>query len=300
MIADLFDPPLEYVCLEEGIIFQRDGDKLAGICPFHEDDDPSFALWNYGGRDFVGCWACGFGPTDGLGLIRKAHDCTFETALIISRRYARAAQAAQWVSTPLPKIEKQTYMMKDFVAEATRALTTAPAAALEFLEARGLADRTQWLLREFRFGGDEKWIVVPHYSRNGKHVTALKYREGAGQLLTMAGGTLAFLYGAWRDTGQPYVVLAEGESDTWRLAAFFATDERVLVLGLPSGAKAPKLHWLEQIGSRRLLILFDGDDAGRRAAAQWQEARPDARVVDPGDGLDASKLSDEQLRELTA
>lgn len=298
-LADLFDPPLEFVCLEEGIVLERSGDKLVGVCPFHADSEPSFALWNYGGRDFVGCWACGFGPTDGLGLIRMAHDCPFETALIISRRYARAALEAKWVSTALPQSEKQV-MLKDFTAEAHRALSTFPEAARGFLMGRGLDMHTEWLLQEFRFGGDGKWIVVPHYSKSGKFVTAIKYREGTGLLKTMDGGTLSFLYGCWRDTGQPYVVLAEGESDTWRLAAFYSNDPRVLVLGLPSGAKAPKLHWLAELEGRRLLVLFDGDDAGRRAAAQWQEARPDARVVDPGDGLDASKLSDKQLRELTA
>jgi len=267
-----------------------------GLCPFHDDEDPSFAVWVYNDREFCGCWACGFGPTDAIGFIRKLHGVDFKSSLVIIRRHARAMPEG-WKSTALPSTTVRDGA-RSFKSEADKSLTDDPSAAREFLERRGLGELDEWLMERYRFGGDSKYVVVPHYTPSGQHVTALKYRELDGQLLTMKDGTLAFLYGCWLDEHQPFVVLAEGESDCWRLAAYFRDDPRVLVMGLPSGAKGPKIQWLRVLEGRRLLLFFDGDEAGRKAAAEWKAERPDAVNIDPGDGMDACKLTDERIRDL--
>jgi hypothetical protein len=88
----------------------------------------------------------------------------------------------------------------------------------------------------------------------------------------VAGGQLSALYGEWRDRGNRQVILVEGESDVW-LAAWRTRDEDVDVLGLPSGASAkPRREWVEQMAGREVTIMFDADEAGRRAAATWASA----------------------------
>lgn len=291
---ELFDPPIEYVAEEEGIVLQRDGQKLVGICPLHPDSDPSFAVWRYNDRDFCGCWACGFGPTDAIGLIRAIRGCDYASALVIMRRYSRSLPE-DWKPTKLQSSSVRD-ASRDFRAETDKSLQGDSSAAIAFLESRGLGEHEEWLRAEFGFGGDAKYVVVPHYTPSKKHVTGLKYRELGGKLLTMEGGTLAFLYGAWRDGDErTHVVLAEGESDCWRLAAYFRADARVIVLGLPHGACAPKPHWLAAIGDRPLLIFFDGDDTGREHAREWLRASPSGRMVMTPDGQDACTLSDEEI-----
>ena len=299
-LGDLIDAPLEFVVVSEGVALSRDGDKLIGICPFHDDDDPSFAVWNYGGRDFCGCWACGFGPTDAIGFLREKRGVDYPTALVYANRYSREALGLNWQSTALPVREKQV-QAHDFTEELKQSRQGMPEAAKHFLMNRGLSvTDAQWVIDEFQLGGDEKYIVVPHLTPSGRHVTAIKYRVGGAKLMTMDDGTLAFLYGCWRDTGQPYVLLCEGESDTWRVAAFWRHDPRVLVLGLPSGAKGPRDSWLLAIGGRRLGVLFDADEAGYRATTAWLEARDGTADLTAKlqSGLDASKLDDHKMCEL--
>lgn len=294
-ITDLFDPPLQFVLEHEGVLLERYDNKFIGLCPFHEDSEPSFALWRYNDRDFCGCWACGFGPTDAIGFIRRMHGVAFSESLVIIKRIGRE-MPDDWQ----PTILKSTSVKdgsKNFVAEANLALSYDPTYAREFLTERGFSEQdTTWVLNTYRFGGDEKYIVVPHYTPSGRQVTGIKSRVRGEGLITMGGGTLAFLYGCWLDRGQSFVVICEGESDAWRVAKFYRHDARVLVLSLPSGAKGPKEPWLKTLEGRRLMILFDGDAPGRAAAEEWRRARLDAKIVDPGEGLDASELTDDDLR----
>lgn len=292
-------PPLEWVVTASGVDLERDDNKLIGLCPFHEDSDPSFAVWRYNDRDFCGCWACGFGPTDGIGFIRRMHGVAFSESLVILRRIAKQMpedfRIVELASTSVRD------GARDYSPEVEKALTNDPAAAREFLELRGLGEHDEWLMERYGFGGDHKYIVVPHYTPSGRHVTGIKYRELGGDLLSMGGATLSFLYGCQNDEGQPFVVICEGESDTWRVACFFRNDPRVLVLGMPSGAKGPKAQWLRVLEGRKLLLILDQDDTGRRVAAEWREARPDARILfPPNENDDASDLSDPDLEELLA
>jgi hypothetical protein len=296
-IEDLIAPDLEWVVTSEGVVLERDGDRLIGNCPLHEDNDPSFALWKREGRDWVGCWACGFGPTDDIGFIMAVRQVDYKTAVLLRRRHAQR-QPANWESTALPARDRSRGQFSDFGPEYRATLGTYPGAAYEFLGRRGwLTAEADETIEQFRLSGDDKWIVVPHYTPSGDFVTALKSRTVDGELRTLKEGVLAFLYGCWRDEGQPYVVLAEGESDTWRLTRYWRHRDDTIVLGLPAGAKPPRPSWLSFIGERKLLLLFDGDEAGRRAVGQWKEAR-ECRSVDPGDKRDASKLSDFELDSL--
>lgn len=298
-IQELFDPPLQFVLEHENVLLERYDNKFIGLCPFHDDSEPSFALWRYNDRDFVGCWACGFGPTDAIGFIRRLHGVTFAESLVIIRRIGKA-MPDDWSATILKSTSVKDGS-RDFSAEAREALSYEPGYARQFLAERGFTTSdTDWVLDRYRIGGDEKYLVVPHYTPSGRHVTGIKTRVEDERLDTLGGGTLSFLYGCWLDEGQPYVVLTEGESDCWRMAAYYRHDARILVLSLPSGAKGPKPPWLKTLEGRRLLIIFDGDKPGRDAAEAWRRERLDARIVDPGEGLDASDLTDDDLRRLLA
>lgn len=54
------------------------GKVLVGVCPFHQDDTPSFTIYPETNTFF--CFGCRENG-DGIKLYQKLHDCSFKDAL---------------------------------------------------------------------------------------------------------------------------------------------------------------------------------------------------------------------------
>lgn len=266
--------PLEYVVLQSGVELVREDDRLKGLCPFHDDQNPSFAVWaqeTTAGTviDRCGCWVCDFKTGDVYDYIRRWQSVGFTDAVKIAFQLLQQFDAEEnWVPSPLETSSNVNEI--DYLAvtrEAFEASKYNANAINAFIQQKKLNIPTDWLREEFRIGVlDEMTLVIPHIA-NGE-VTGYKKREGARHPYAAPGSKLTELYGAWRDTGKKKVLLTEGESDTWCAAWEFKGEYDVL--GLPSGAnQQPREEWIARLADRDVTICFDGDNAGRDAARMW-------------------------------
>lgn len=266
--------PLEYVVQQSGVQLFRDADRLRGLCPFHDDTEPSFAVWtqetNTGVMvDRCGCFACDFGTGDIFDYIKRWKEVQFAEALKIAYQlFLQFEQEEEWVASELEiyhKVGQIDYL--SITRDAFAAARLNMNAINAFINQKRLKLPAEWLHEEFRVGIlDDSTIVIPHI-HNGE-VTGYKKRDGARHPYAAAGSKLSELYGAWRDTGNTKVILTEGESDTW--AAAWEFRDEYDVFGLPSGAQQhPYPEWVERLKDRDVTLLFDGDQAGRDAARKW-------------------------------
>lgn len=270
-----------------GVELRPEGERLVGLCPFHDDNAPSFAVWRLDdGAELCGCWACDFRPGDVFDFIQRFNKISFPKAVQTVADYVRdglpeaPAIPTRDPDAPLPDLSG--------IVNTARNRDLGPLHML--LTSRGIQAPAEWLAAEFRLGvGERGEIVIPHYSREDE-LRGAKWRTDETKPMSFTGSRLDSLYGAWRDRGQPRVVLCEGESDTWAVAYALRTED-TLVLGLPSGVAArPKDEWLDQLSDREVVLLFDADDAGRRGLATWVAAlqsRADILLASLPEGDDA-------------
>lgn len=293
--------PAEYVVSEAGVVLEpRTDGRLVGVCPFHLDENPSFAIF---GDDLqrIGCWSCDFGNGDVFDFIQRWKACSFREAVAEAVRLLHQFESldGQWQPTPPPPTRQ---ILPEELAERARAAWTLAESDLtaiqHLLVAKGIdLHRAQWLHEEFNVGIlDDVTVVIPHLVEDdrGRRLTAYKTRTALTHPYASAGSRFEDLYGSWRDRRRAQVILCEGESDTWRCALEFPDHD---VFGLPAGAnQPPKGEWVARFKDREVTIIFDADTPGRKAAKRWYEAlrvtARSVRIVSLEDGADACSTSD--------
>lgn len=272
--------PLEYVAEQYGLLLEKRGDRLVGLCPFHDDHDPSFAIWKQeigDGReiDRCGCYSCDFGTGDVFDFIMASRDYDFSFAYKEGiALYEQFQSEPDWEPTHIERglklVDPETY--HNVAEEAYRTADRNMSAIASFLSQKDLPIDPDWLHREFRIGAlDQNTIVIPHF--DGDKATGYKTRFGIAQPYAASSSKFVNLYGIWRNSrnkGVP-VILCEGETDTWLTAYRFRN--RYDVFGLPTGAnQPPPAAALEALKGRDVTLLFDGDKAGRLALRNWWNA----------------------------
>ena len=287
---------LEWVCQEANVYLERHEDgRLVGLCPFHLDESPSFAIF---GEDHerCGCWSCDFQTGDVLDFIARWRDLNFKETVVEAIRLLRELESQDWVPAEPPP---RTQVDPEALAVAARqawlhARDLGTHAIVSLLVAKGLPIPASWLWEEFNVGviGQDA-VVIPHLVLDDTgvaHVTGYKTRWGVNHPYGAQGSRYLDLYGAWRDGGLVNVILCEGETDTWRVAYEYRGVADVF--GLPSGAnQPPRDEWLGRFKGRRVTIIFDGDRPGRAAARAWHDrlvtVADEVRVTGLEDGTDA-------------
>lgn len=255
-----------------------------GICPFHDDTRPSFAVFeSEDGVERAGCWACGW-RGDVFDIIRAARSCSFKESVEIAKGYIGQQIKARRIKTTT---------FRDFSEEYRRSLEAYaldPAPVVNFIRAKGYAWDAEWLNANWGIGVaaslGQGSIMIPHFDELMRCV-GFKHRTAYTPPISASGSRFPCLYGMWRDNGSLPVVLTEGESDTWAVSWFVP---EVIALGLPTGAGTPlRSEWLQYLSGRDVTVCFDGDDPGRSAAARWAAALP-VRVVELSEGDDCVAL----------
>lgn len=258
---------LSAVVALHGVSLKVDGDRLVGLCPFHEDKSrPSFAVWrSEEDNELCGCWSCDFQPGDVFDFLQRKLDINFGKAM---------AQVAEYARTGLPPApiipDRDADAPLPDLAGPIREARLRPLTQLHtLLEDRGIDVPADWIGGEFRVGVTEDGkILIPHYDADDE-LRGGKWRTIDRKPIAYPGTRLDALYGAWRSRGRKQVLLCEGESDTW-IMAWLLRNEDIDVFGLPSGVAArPREQWVEMLRDKRVTILFDADDAGRRGCAKW-------------------------------
>jgi hypothetical protein len=276
--------PLQYVVLKAGVVLEQTPDgRLAAQCPFHADERPSFDIYRKEGENFdrCGCWACRTPwHADVLDFIQTWKGCGFKDALQLANELYREFSDDDWKPVLVDQQSKPRMdpeVLTDVVRDAQARISTNKNAVHEFLHQKAENDvgfqgmDPDWLISEFRLGTlDDVTIIIPHYNAGG-FLQGYKHRTAYRPPFSGPGVSLSELYGIWRIKGHNRIIICEGESDTWATAWAFR-DESVDVVGLPSGASANvKEEWKEHFAEKQVIIMFDGDRAGRSAAEKWHE-----------------------------
>lgn len=179
------------------------GDKLTGLCPFHEDRHNSFSVdlktgkWHCFAEDrggnFVSFWA-------------ELHGVdTKEAYKQILEKYGVAAE------TPKPVKKEKATVLEDF--------SLAEYAFAKHLPEEWLAKTCRLETRKDRNNGTA-WLYIPYYNAAGEESTYRKrYAHKDFRWRTGSSGKIC-LYGEWRIpefANAGYAVMVEGESDTQSL-----------------------------------------------------------------------------------
>jgi DNA primase len=275
------DLSLAAVAMKYGVeLAPRPGGRLVGLCPFHADTNPSLELWPAGGIWRWSCFPCQ-SSGDLFDFLAKWHECDFRDAMAIAKELRERGLE------PGPIAEGHTYgddfdTLEWLMHRAEEDLAPQPTAVTieQALAARGVTVPVDWLRQEFNVVSDKDGLLVPHYNRYGK-LRAIKRRIPPTWRppISVRGSNLSHLYGAWRDIGDPLIVLCEGESDTWSMA-YMLREKMADVVGLPSGVHRPMPDWLDEMRDRHVILILDADEPGLRCMAAWAQAlKPVARSI---------------------
>ena len=278
------------------------GGEFAAPCPWCGGKD-RFRLWpeHPSGRPRWWCRRCER-RGDGIDLLREMMGLSFREA-------ADAVGRASHLPAAAPRVLQQSRLCPpnttwqsraEKVAKKAEAALWGPqgARALSYLQGRGFASGT---LRDARLGylaeerreTPETWgapavhrplwlprgIVIPW--RACGSIWRLNIRRPAGEPRYIGpAGSGNGLYGAdVVHPGRP-VVMCEGELDALAVAQEAGDLASAVATGSTSGARHRR--WLAfLLTAPEVLVAFDGDAAGEKAAAWWLEQLPNARRLMP-------------------
>lgn len=148
------------------------------------------------------------------------------------------------------------------------------------LKARGITEET---CRKFDYqvGMDgSRPVQIANYRNDTGQVVAQKIRDQDKNFKILGDGKDVGLFGQHLWTGGRKIIIAEGEIDTLSISQ--AQGNKWPTVGLPLGAQGGKKalikawDWLLEYD--QIILMFDQDEAGKRAALDCAEALPVGRV----------------------
>lgn len=275
-----------------GIQLHRRGARLVGRCPVHNDRNPSFAV--FPGGQACGCYPCGF-TGDVFDLSRwLRRTSTFAeaiadiaTVLGVQPQHEGGHSSPRPPQThppPAPRSEQRSFTLTDAEREKHHAARLAFSDAYDAGQINALADELGIPLWAFRWCAKGRsglgWL-------DGR--LCYLYPEGM-KLRNRAGASPRFRWVCGRAT-EPWrmgwaskpevttIVISEGESDCLALvAAGLEADGTAACVAAPGTGF--KREWGPLFAGRKVIICFDLDEPGRKAAAGVAEIlRPFAAKV---------------------
>lgn len=295
---------LERLVTASGVELRRHGADLVGRCPMHDDRGPSLVispkknLWHCLG-------ACRAGGSV-IDWVMKTKGVSFRHAVELLRADGGAVAPARMVALPSPveaSAEDQE-VLRQVVAYYHEALKQSPE-ALGYLEQRGL--QSPDMIERFQLGfsnrtlgyrlpsraarerlqalgilresGHEHFngsLVIPVFGDRGevlgmygrKVTPAHKLRKGTPLHLYLPGPRRGVFNAAGLESGQP-VILCEALIDA--LTFWCAGYRNVTASYGIEGFTADHLATFERAGTSEVLIAYDRDEAGERAAMALAE-----------------------------
>lgn len=281
--------------------FKRRGDRLVGPCPIHGGDNPNAFVVSLA-RNLWHCFsACARGG-DVIDLVRNLDDLTYAQA----GDYLAAIASVPPAPTPADSPPVTTAPRRSPFKPFTRKLTLDPTADL--LRQKAISPSTASLFDAGTYHG-------PGFLQD---CVGVRLHDPSGRPLGYAGRRLipehATLYGKWKlPLGLPKTSILYNFHRLVSLDTHVCVVEcpwsvmRLHQLGIPAVAllgstlSLPQRRLLEHCP--RIVLLLDGDPAGRSAAQRIHDTlhrTNDVRIVPLPDGLDPDDLSDAQLASTLA
>ncbi|MPZ99101.1 MAG: hypothetical protein GEU80_07130 [Dehalococcoidia bacterium] len=305
--------PIADAIAAHGVELRPRGGRLTGRCPFHEDRDPSLVV--YPDTRSFHCFGCG-ASGDVIDFVRRAEGIGFREAV---DRLGEGGEAQSPAPRSEPRPHRLTLDDRLILTAACElyheTLLRTPGIG-QYLETRGVPT---WVARHCRLGFSDGRLLVPYLKRRRLSLRraaelGLLFADGAetmtGRVLIpdqrgshcgwMVGRALDGrqepryrglslprpLLGYERTRGHRRVFLTEGPFDWLTLVGW----------GLPACAllgTQPGRDTLRLLGrARSVVLVLDGDDAGREATTRLAETLGErARVVElPHAVKDVSEL----------
>ena len=289
-------------------LLQVSASEWAGPCPACGGRD-RFRLWPDPGRYW--CRGCGV-KGDMIQFARDYLGLGFRAAAELAGKALHAAMAGASEARPAPSLRTAAGVPSDWqdAVEYTawrcffRLWEPAGKNALAYLRGRGLSNR---MIGDAGLGFNPtgrkvsgRWWLAPGVTiplRVDGELLALNVRrlQGTPKYQLAAGSRMA-LWGADRIRPDRPAVLVESALDALSVAQVAGDLCTPLATGSTTGAR--RLEYVLSVAiAPLLLVAFDADDAGDRAAAWWLEL-PNAARWRPQGGKDANeKLQAGTLRE---
>jgi DNA primase len=263
------------------------------VCPWHNDTDPSMCVY----YDHGLCFACG------------KHASRKEVIGFFSGDINREIYK-KYVAKP-PKEFKELEVSEQFVCAAHKALLRTPDKLRYLVKERGISVE---LICEYKIG-----YITPPFRKYTKPRYSFPSWDFSGKLRTVGyrqdpyidygreypdnkkyvihTGTRGMLYNAHKLKNYDYVIHCGGQIDALNLigAGFNATGSM--------GEGAFRESWAQHFKDKRVYILLDNDEAGRKASLRTQVMIPHAEILHwnerTPDKYDVSDLIADTLKKNT-
>jgi len=264
-----------------GVELRRQGGRLVGCCPKHEDRVPSFAV--FGARhETAGCFPCAFSGdvfevSKWLGRSSNFPDATRDVASVLGVYLPESTTAAATrpaMAPPRPaKQPEPPFILCDAERE------TVHAARLAFSDAFHGGDSVVDEIAA-SLGLDRETLRLASWGSSGlgladgwlcyAYPQGLKWRnphpERKPRFRWIVGRALAPWRMEWVKPDTRVVYLTEGESDTLALIAAGLEDDGTSVCVASPGTSFPR-EWARLFRGKRVVLCFDTDQPGRAATA---------------------------------
>ena len=290
--------PVQYVLHRAGVLLNEFG---SANCPFHDDSNPSLDTFP---PNRWACAPCGKGG-DVLDLLSAfSPGMKFPDVMTWAARLLGELKRDGWAGS-VEQVEKPLFDVAAGSAVVAQAYNDfACKSTVQLLcSAKGWPFDAGYLNREWGVGDSGTEVVIPYWSSDGTLRTyrtrtlESKPKSAHGRLVAPT------FYGEWRLRPESrFVVLCEGESDTWTAAWTYRLVTDVAALGIPGAGTPP--FGAELLKGRNVIIAFDGDAAGFQAGSKWAAylngAGVNVGLVTLPDGRDLASYSCEEIVRLVS
>jgi uncharacterized protein (DUF927 family) len=241
--------------------FNPDGRKeVLSLCPFHEDNEPSFSVNMETGLYF--CHACGE-KGNALQFLQRKDGIDFKEAL----QRLKAGEGITTDTTPPPKAakkapasppKKSSFLNVDQISTLHRQLTKNEKVLKLFMSKYGLDLPT---IEKYLIGYQNERFVIPIEIEPGKWT----FKEHKGSQLK--GSQVSLYPSAVIKEGLPYIVIAEGE-----FKALLLNQHGFLAVSGTGGANTWKREWSPLFQGLNVIMAYDNDEPGRQGAQRVAES----------------------------
>lgn len=301
--------PIERLARAKGVVLKPHGGNLIGLCPFHEDHEPSLVitpsknLWHCLG-------ACQSGGSV-IDWVMKAEGVSFRHAVEIIRRdpsslaaFPDSTKHSSRKLAPVLGLDAEDREILRQVIDYYHATLKESPEVLRYLEKRGL--RSPEMIERFKLGFANRTLgyrLPPKRCKAGEEIRGRLQRLGiyrasghehfTGSLVIPVmdeAGSVAEVYGRkirddLPDRSPIHLYLPGPHKGVWNVEALVSSKEIILCEALIDaltfwsagyrnvtssygiqGFSDDHLKAFKRYGTERVLIAYDRDDAGERAA----------------------------------
>ena len=287
---------------EFGVELKQKGKSWTGRCPWHDDKSPSLSVDR--DKGLYNCFGCGEAG-DVVTLVEKLKGVTFKDALKFLQQHVCVVQVPK---TPEPRTQDKQELPAAKALPHDLTLTTITdfyhkklfenKAAIAYLEKRGFTDRQLFTRFKLGYADGSLLNVVSNGQREALRVLGITRDNGAEHL----SGCITFpildqndqslsLYGRRAGSSEPkHLYLSGPHKGVWNRKASKVYDGIILTeciidgmslvaLGIENvqscygtnGFTSEHLQTLKDDRVKTIVIAFDTDAAGRKAAAGLQD-----------------------------